>query len=81
MKFYDLRHPVSGTVYRLGLRMLIMPGFPEVRVRVLVPMVDVSTGRAPLVTHDTPIIEIPGPHETVGMARHRLIDNGWKPAD
>jgi hypothetical protein len=83
VKFYDLLHPASGTVYRLGLRMLILPGMPEVRQRVLVPMIDTATGRCPLVTQATPIIEVfPGEsHGTIGNTRHKLLANGWKPAD
>lgn len=84
MKFYDLRHPLTGTVYRLGLRVLTLPGIEERRERVLVPLCETPSGRVPLVTHAEGIIvalpdriDRPG----VGVTRATLIDRGWTPAD
>lgn len=85
MKFYDLRHPLTGTVYRLSSRLLMIPGLGDSRERVLVPMHDGTDGRRlPLVTEAEPIIKaLPGDpvYHPASVTRHKLLQKGWTPAD
>lgn len=84
MKFYDLTHPATGQRHRLALRVFTMPGFPEVRTRVLVPLRQspATDGWYPYVTEATPTIPAtsglePGRSPSVGQVRRTLIAAGW----
>jgi hypothetical protein len=84
MRYFDLLQPETGLPYRLSLRVITMPGFPEMWEKVLVPLIYIEGKAVPMVTAERPILSAlpPGhPFLMTGATRNYLLDHGWRLAE